>query len=288
MTNSKNMSDREETKGDLGSILRSAREEKGLNKQDLARCLHLDLSIISKIEDNRFGELAVPAFIHGYVRSISKELDIEPKMIVERLDSQLAKGNPRLSDFETRPPKQTTSDSSFVKYITRFLIIVLVILTANWWRSTSEKERGDNSIVVTQMDKGKQVSSPDENVKKIENFELYNFLDKKIGLNYSQKKDSQYRFKPIEQTPPQEIHENGIVRISSKSDTWVEIRDGTGLRSFYDLNNPHETVELIGNPPYRITIGNAETAEVHLDGSSVPFDKISEHGVASVKIGKRN
>ena len=76
-------------KNDLGSLLRAARDAKGLSKQDLARCLHLDVSIVSKIEDNKFEELTVPAFVHGYVRSISKELNINSEMIVQQLDSQL-------------------------------------------------------------------------------------------------------------------------------------------------------------------------------------------------------
>jgi len=271
------MSKREEFKEDLGSLLRIARDEKGLSREDLARCLHLDLSIISKIEENRFEDLAVPAFVHGYVRSISKELNIDPKAIARHLESQLARENPSLSDFETRPPKQTTSDSSFFKYITYFLVISLVSLTVNWWRSADEKNSTKSKVSSSSVSRNANVSASGPYA-----LSPTNTISKSL-----RETNSQYDFRPIEHTDSQQRNKNGVITIKSISDTWVEIRDGAGLRSFYDLNNPDETIELAGTPPYRITIGNAATAKVRIDGSLVSFDKISEYGVAFVEIGER-
>ena len=137
------------------------------------------------------------------------------------------------------------------------------------------------------MNEGKLSSSSVSKNTKVTVSKPYDLLNGKTTSSSPRETNHHYSFRPIEHTESRGIKKDGVIAIKSKNDTWVEIRDGTGLRSFYDLNNPDETIELAGTPPYRITIGNAATAKVRIDGSLVSFDKISEYGVAFVEIGER-
>ena len=67
-----------------GVMLRKAREAAGISREDLARRTRLELKIINALESEDFGSLAAAAFIKGYIRSLAKELKVDPTPILNQ------------------------------------------------------------------------------------------------------------------------------------------------------------------------------------------------------------
>ena len=87
-----------------------------------------------------------------------------------------------------------------------------------------------------------------------------------------------------ESAPPSEPAQPTLVLKTSK-DAWVSIRDANGKRLVYGLIEADETKTVIGTPPMRLVVGNAEAVTVTWNGQ--PFDKApyTEKGVARFTVG---
>ncbi len=54
-------------------------------------------------------------------------------------------------------------------------------------------------------------------------------------------------------------------------ETWIDVRDSTGIRLIYRTVNRGEDIQLTGVPPYSVFIGSADGVTVRYRGAKVPF-----------------
>src|SRR5690554_3402818 len=71
-----------------GQILRAAREAKGLSEQQVADSLRLRLIVVKIIEADDFEELGTATYVRGYLRSISKALDVDAAKVFAAYQAQ--------------------------------------------------------------------------------------------------------------------------------------------------------------------------------------------------------
>jgi transcriptional regulator with XRE-family HTH domain len=119
----------------IGETLRRAREQRGISRDDLARSLRLERRILICLENDELDQLAAPAFVRGYVRSLCKELAIDSAPLLEYLDGRFGGAVPALADFSSRAPAQITGQSDIVRYTTAIVALVMVVLMVLWWQS---------------------------------------------------------------------------------------------------------------------------------------------------------
>ena len=116
--------------GELGSLLRSAREERELSVEDLAHRLRLEPRIMKALEREDFDRLPPPAFVRGYLRAIAKEYGVDCAIFLTVFDRRAGNEEPELSDFKSRAPLQMTSESQLVRYTTVAVVLLLVAMVA--------------------------------------------------------------------------------------------------------------------------------------------------------------
>ncbi|MDC1209213.1 helix-turn-helix domain-containing protein, partial [Litorivicinus sp.] len=84
-----------------GSILRSAREEKGLTIEEMSAISNLTKQVIRSIEDDSYENLASLSFVRGYLKLYAKKLGVEEIVVLEPFDfwrnSGAADGDPEQS-----------------------------------------------------------------------------------------------------------------------------------------------------------------------------------------------
>lgn len=73
--------------------------------------------------------------------------------------------------------------------------------------------------------------------------------------------------------------------LEARRDAWIEVSDAGGRRLFYNIARADERVELSGEPPFKMVIGNAAYVSVWLDGAPVDLANVSEQGVARLSVG---
>jgi len=78
-----------------GTILRRAREDKGLEQIEIARDLKLDVHLIDALERGELHKLP-PVYTAGYIRAYAKRVDLEPDELVSEFIAQEAKHAPKL------------------------------------------------------------------------------------------------------------------------------------------------------------------------------------------------
>jgi len=73
--------------------------------------------------------------------------------------------------------------------------------------------------------------------------------------------------------------------IAPDRDAWLEVTDAGGERLFFNTARAGERINLEGEPPYSIVLGNATYVEVAYGGRAVDLGELSPQGVARLKVG---
>ncbi|MSQ68055.1 MAG: helix-turn-helix domain-containing protein, partial [Gammaproteobacteria bacterium] len=121
-----------------GATLRAAREAAGIEVDALARRIRLEPKVLVALESEAWERLAGPAFIKGYIRSVARELGIDPAAALAQYAAQADLAAPTLADFESRAPLELTSANRWIKAVSYALVAVLLTLVAVWWQRNYE------------------------------------------------------------------------------------------------------------------------------------------------------
>lgn len=73
--------------------------------------------------------------------------------------------------------------------------------------------------------------------------------------------------------------------IEPTRDAWLEVTDAGGDRLYFNTAQAGERINLEGEPPYSIVLGNATHVDVAFGGRAVDLGELSPQGVARLKVG---
>jgi cytoskeleton protein RodZ len=65
-----------------GTMLREARESKGLSLNDMAAMTRIPKTMLSHLEHDRFDEYEAEVFVRGHIRNYARELRLDPEAIL--------------------------------------------------------------------------------------------------------------------------------------------------------------------------------------------------------------
>lgn len=99
---------------ELGSLLREAREAKGLTLAEAQQATRINSNFLEALEDGRYDLLPTQVHVRGYLRNYAKYLELDPKPLLDRYE--LNKDNIRnqkqpvnvedISGIEPIPPRE--------------------------------------------------------------------------------------------------------------------------------------------------------------------------------------
>lgn len=76
------------------------------------------------------------------------------------------------------------------------------------------------------------------------------------------------------------------LQVVVNADSWADIKDATGFQLAYDLLRANETLELIGEAPFSVFLGNGHGVELQFNGEEVDLaPRIRDDNTARLKIG---
>lgn len=143
----------------VGEILKQARKEMGLSKQDVADRLKLRISVIRELEENGFDNKPITTFTRGYIRSYAKFLGLNADEILAHLKSaeQPIENEQQMQSFSRKTWRD--KDDSRVMHLTWLILAIAVSITAFWWwqnlpstsfQNTAEMEANKVSLIYTE------------------------------------------------------------------------------------------------------------------------------------------
>lgn len=71
---------------ELGSLLREAREAKGLTLAEAQQATRINSSFLEALEDGRYDLLPTQVHVRGYLRNYAKYLELDPKPLLDRYE----------------------------------------------------------------------------------------------------------------------------------------------------------------------------------------------------------
>jgi cytoskeleton protein RodZ len=123
-----------------GTILRRAREAKGLDIAAIASMLHLSEFKIKAIEADDFDSLPEPVFVRGYLRNYARIVDEQVEPVLEAYTSFSSEPDiPEQKLVDTDSEIEVNNNPDLVKIITIVVVVALIAIPIVWWWSDLEQ-----------------------------------------------------------------------------------------------------------------------------------------------------
>jgi cytoskeleton protein RodZ len=289
-----------------GAIVQGRREALGLTRQDVADSLNLSVRAVGAIESENWQELPGPAFIRGYLRAYAKLLEIDGEALAgafeanggaARVQSLRAVGgaearNRGVGDLLQRHPGAVLGGAVAV-----VICAVAVVLLAVWPQKTHgpaastqpSNDAGTPHQTVLLATKTPSVDATKINAPTAAGPPADGAASAVAGGESRATAAAMSHPTPVKDASgARRITPSGDDRLSFTfaEDCWVDIKDAQGTNLFSELGKSGATLELIGHPPFRITLGNAPAVTLLFNSEHVTLAPHTRNNVGTLVLGQ--
>jgi cytoskeleton protein RodZ len=294
-----------------GKSLQKAREALNLIPEEIAAALHLDLNVVDAIESEEYNRLP-HVYMRGYIRAYARIVGLDPEPLVEAYN-KLATEAPTIQPWARQPPTPARSHDRPVKAVTYLVIAILGALLFIWWQNREAEIIPADLPLTPEEFPSEQSSFPQSpapapnNGSSPSNEAVLPALPpteeaKPAGPDATVPADTLTPSAPpapeavpgdatvgsaptVAQVPdPSQDKSRSLVLMPSQ-DSWMGIVDAKGAQLYHGLAKGGETVSLQGEPPFKVTLGNAQDINVLYNGKPMDIGAFSRGGVARFKVG---
>lgn len=297
----------------LGEVLLAARKAKKLSQHDVSNSLRISVKQVDAIENNAFHLLPESATTRGFIRNYARFLgvDVEPLLASHR--QRVPSDAPASLSVKTSTRRHLTEvkQHAWLKY----LLAGLLLLLAAWYfaekllptfsqtvtvnQASSDvmplpeealpaAERQTNAAVVSipTVSPGATLPKPSQSATQIaqtpsaEQTSTSGTLaaDSVIGASATATAT------PIPNVTEQNQATQYKVSMTFTENTWVSIKNATGSVVLQREFLAGETGGYDGEPPLKITIGNAKGTQLYYLGQPIDLAASTKGNVARVKL----
>lgn len=303
-----------------GNLLRQARESRGWNITEVADKLHLTESAVLNLEADRYDELPGVTFVRGYLRSYAKLMELDPDMVAG-LYSQTAKTEPvrALPDLGRTVARSRSRGRLLMAVL---LLVVLVALAAGyfWWQdeqvrrndkpatgeiafSQVEIERADGTLFIQSLDQLDAYTADlevaeisldslppafvaaDETADTEEAAAAGNAEPAGNGEEQAEAAEGVAAQDENESQPAPVATGRHQLQLTFTDECWIRITDGSGKQVASGLRRAGEVLELSGDTPFELHLGNASGVQLRFNGQPVDIHSSIRGNVARIKLG---
>ena len=116
-----------------GTILKLAREQRGMSQQDVAHRLNLRISLIRDIEQDRFDQKTASTFTRGYLKTYARFVGTDEQTVLAAYDRLGLKDQQYSEMYSFSGRTQREASEHRVRFISWVLFIGLAGLGGTWW-----------------------------------------------------------------------------------------------------------------------------------------------------------
>jgi cytoskeleton protein RodZ len=271
-----------------GSMLKAAREKRGVHIAALSAAIKVPQRKLEALEGDRYDELPDLTFTRALAQSVCRSLKIDMQPVLDRLP---APGDmPRLArvgaginaPFRDRPGRDEPTDWSWVrKPVVWGTLLVLVgaallaLLPESWIKSVlrsgatapaaSATATGPEAVSITPV----VIAPADTAASSVA-------VPQEVPAAASAA--AQLVPAPALAAAP------AALALTASGDSWVEVQDARGQTLITRRLAAGEAVSLEGEPPLRVTIGNATATKLSFRGQPVDLNASTVGNVARIQL----
>ena len=292
----------------IGERLRHARESRGLDVPKVAEQLHLKQSMVLALEGEDFSRLPARVFVRGYYRNYARLMELPEEQLLREFDARCPEGE----ECAGAPPvvaqsvkKEIRSSHGLVKLVTWLVVISVLAAFGLWWKDYSEKQAAQvgNEVAPAKATaeaagNGAQVA-PAVAAPPAERAPVpppaRTVAEKSEAQQQPAKEVSKATAVPGESavTPaapaaepesPAPVAAPKKIQLQFTEDSWVDIRGANRSFKLVGTRKAGERIELDGEPPYNIILGNARGVTILVDGKPYDFSSRTRRNVARLTL----
>jgi cytoskeleton protein RodZ len=262
----------------VGQILRDAREAQGLSLDEAAARLRLMQRQIVAMEADEFESLGQPVFARGFVRNYSRLLGLEPDALLASMEG--APAEPAVVSHAAPPPPHSWLSSPWlILLLLGVLVVVTLPVALYWWLNEGEEE---NVSRVQSVEQASPVppaltgpdAEPADATAPVAGAEPVSPAAPDMpaapvavpGLPAAPVAGPGETSVPAAPVSPVL---SGVLHLEFGGESWVEIKDASGRMLHRQLNPAGSSVDVRGQPPFDLVIGNAAQARMTYNGRPI-------------------
>ncbi|MBU1396542.1 MAG: DUF4115 domain-containing protein [Gammaproteobacteria bacterium] len=257
----------------VGQILRDAREAQGMTLEDAAARLRLMQRQVEAMETDDFDSLGQPVFARGFVRNYARLLGLAPEALLARMEGAPAEPT-AVSPAAPSQPHSWLSSPWLILLLLGLLLLVGVPVALYWWLNSEEGNNSSERVPPVTQSRPAPVAVPAPVAEPAEAVPpVVEGAPAPVPVAPAT---------PAAETPeapgqdeagaPEAPATSGVLHLEFGDEAWVEIKDASGRMLHRQLNPPGSRVDVEGQPPFDVVIGNAAQARVTYNGRPIDLN----------------
>lgn len=293
-----------------GELLSRQREQLGVPLADAARALNLRPAVVNGLEQDNYQEIPVAAYRRGYLRSYAKYLGMDDRLVLEAYQARNGSIDTErkvIPVSTTRPPSRV--GAWLFKLVTLLVIVGLIAVTVMWWQSRGGNEPPGLGSSPTEETANAPAEPPEAESAAVEpNIASTDENAAPASQEQAGGADAAAVIDPptlvaTDDAPPAETAavesdpedtadaaattNANVLELTFNEQSWTEIFDATNQRVFVGLQTPGTSTSVEGQPPFRLTIGNATGVELRYQGEEIDLPaQAGANNVARFTLGE--
>jgi cytoskeletal protein RodZ len=272
-----------------GERLATARREKQISIDEIAKELHIDDFKVRALERNDFEVLGPPVFAKGHLRKYAQLVGVPVEdVLADYYALNRSVGLPPLV-ARVRPESR---EINLGRWLTVLLLLGIAV-GAYWWFVEREPARvpavaGETGRVslppadTADLPTGDTASevAPDTE-------EPAPAVEQTAPVAAATEEPAELSTLPdgdaSEPPPPPPTASGAELRlaVTYSGDCWTEITDAAGERLFFGLGSEGRTIEVSGTAPLSVLFGNADNVSLALNGTDYPIPPANRRGLTA-------
>jgi cytoskeleton protein RodZ len=312
------------TRTSPGTMLRAARENIGLERENVAEMLHLSTRQIDALENDEFGKLPGATYVRGYIRGYCQLLNIDYKTVADAYEAMTANWKTTTySNLATE--RQATSRDNTVKLGTIAVAVFVFGLALIWWfgsddraitsKAPVEQANGTSGTVAeadvpgaTEPVAGAEPAATEPTVKpapapaapaapvSVKPEPVKPATPPAVATVPGSAAPTAPATPSAVATAPTSapitnaspaVSGRARVVIRTRDTSWIDIRDGNGEKMLYETVSPGRQIALEGVTPFAVFLGNPDAVDVELNGAAIDVAGFKRGVTARFTLGRR-
>jgi len=262
----------ESSQASVGQILRDARAAQGIALDDAAARLRLMHRQIEAMEADDFESLGQPVFARGFVRNYARLLGLAPEALLARM--QGAPAEPAAVSPADQPVSHSwlTSPWLMLSLLGLVVAVAVPVVLYLWLNSGGGDGSTERGPVVAQTQAARAaapapVAEPAEAVPPVV---------EAAPAEPDAPAEPAAAAAPATPAPAA----GSVLHLEFGDEAWTEIKDASGRMLHRQLNPAGGSVDVHGQPPFDVVIGNAAQARMTYNGRPIDLKPFIDATVA--------